>query len=177
MIDEVKIRSVTSVSKEGVPKEAETVTLLITTAIPVKYLDCFTARKYSIVFFLFFYFFFYVRRGKLRGDLESWKGEVNRLIEVKKDFMTSSSIASVRRVMPLENPLNHHTKEPNSFNHFLKLVLRWKSSNASRHLTGHALVIFQLSPLLKYFQVDIDNTVNSFSVKKKKLTDCFLFSS
>ena len=82
--------------------------------------------------------------------------------------MTSSSIASVRRVMPLENPLNHHTKEPNSFNHFLKLVLRWKSSNASRHLTGHALVIFQLSPLLKYFQVDIDNTVNSFSVKKKK---------
>lgn len=81
--------------------------------------------------------------------------------------MTSSSIASVRRVMPLENPLNHHTKEPNSFNHFLKLVLRWKSSNASRHLTGHALVIFQLSPLLKYFQVDIDNTVNSFSVKKK----------
>lgn len=81
--------------------------------------------------------------------------------------MTSSSIASVRRVMPLENPLNHHTKEPNSFNHFLKLVLRWKSTNASRHLTGHALVIFQLSPLLKYFQVDIDNTVNSFSVKKK----------
>ena len=107
-----------------------------------------------------------MRRGKLRGDLESWKGEVNRLIEVKEDFMTSSSIASVRRVMPLENPLNHHTKEPNSFNHFLKLVLRWKSSNASRHLTGHALVIFQLSPLLKYFQVDIDNTVNSFSVKK-----------
>lgn len=54
-------------------------------------------------FFCFFRFFFYVRRGKLRGDLESWKGEVNRLIEVKEDFMTSSSIASVRRVMPLEN--------------------------------------------------------------------------
>ena len=42
------------------------------------------------MFFVFFVcFFFYVRRGKLRGDLESWKGEVNRLIELKRlhDFI------------------------------------------------------------------------------------------
>ena len=41
------------------------------------------------MFFFFLFFFFYVRRGKLRGDLESWKGEVNRLIELKRlhDFI------------------------------------------------------------------------------------------
>lgn len=32
----------------------------------------------------FFFSSFHRRRGKLKGDLESWKGEVNRLIEVKR---------------------------------------------------------------------------------------------
>lgn len=115
----------------------------------------------------FFFNFFFMRDVKAErrlGKLERRGEQADRSKKRLHDFIVHRF--SQKSNAPWKS-LNHHTKEPNSFNHFLKLVLRWKSSNASRHLTGHALVIFQLSPLLKYFQVDIDNTVNSFSVKKK----------